>query len=391
MEAEGEDLQEMVMERDGKFEVLSAVDLQAEQQGAQKLDQSHITIQEEPNTREAHINQDSTVCTDVNIPDETEGLASSNAAESHSKTCKTVTKVSEYDSSRESKENKSTLENFTIQQPYPQPKVVAEPHDAATDIGGCRLADEVVENSSEQEECIKPSRQHPLAKATCDSKQANNFSKQPPTNIATSDSKKASNLSEQPPITTASATNGKVNSVRRVKVVSPPYPVLKVELKPTRQIRMQSAPGARSAAMSTHQQRATEEEIEVKKRLSEAAFNAWVMRKNKDLFERRKSARAKLKSAGDDETKRKEMCDLAYQNWLEAKKKEQQHQRMLSRPLTGVPKRDEDQCCQAFESWLEKKQAQHLEEIKREQLRVREMEETAEKADTSVVDKAYKE
>ena len=154
------------------------------------------------------------------------------------------------------------------------------------------------------------------------------------------------------------------------------------ELKPMKQIRMQSAPGSR-LMQSVHRQHETKE---MKRKLTEAAFGAWVSRKNS---ERRKSARARLKSetTEEDKQKKKEMCETVYQNWLEVKKKEQ---RVLSRPSTSVPKKDEEMCRQTFENWKKRKQTQHLDEIKKDQIKARDLAEAAEKADTSVIEKSYK-
>jgi hypothetical protein len=158
------------------------------------------------------------------------------------------------------------------------------------------------------------------------------------------------------------------------------------DLLPKQQIRLQSAPGSTKLAQ---QKREAEEERERKKKMSEAAFNAWVARKEK---ERRKIEREKLKSAtvGVSEKEKREMCDRAYRNWVEAKKRELKSQR-LSRPTTSVPKKDEEQCRQAFESWLERKRTLHMEETKRERVKTQEMEESAKSADTSVIDRVYKE
>ena len=163
------------------------------------------------------------------------------------------------------------------------------------------------------------------------------------------------------------------------------------DLKPKQQIRMQSAPGLSRAAKLAQQKREAEEEQERRKKMSEAAFTAWAARKDE---ERKKLDRAKLKSAesaGASEKERRVMCERVYQNWVEAKNRELKSQRMLSRPTTSVPKKDEEQCRRAFESWLERKRAVQLEETKREKMKTQEIEESAKKADTSVIDKVYRE
>ena len=168
---------------------------------------------------------------------------------------------------------------------------------------------------------------------------------------------------------------------------TPPMVVHKSELK--QQIRMQSAPGVRTGK-SARLKRESEEERERRRKMSEAAFAAWVARKED---ERRTHERDKSKSGptAEGEREKRGMCERVYKNWVESKNQQLKSQRMFSRPSTSVPKKDEEQCRKVFESWLDRKRTQHLEDAKRERLQTQEIAESAGKADPSITDTVYKE
>ena len=149
--------------------------------------------------------------------------------------------------------------------------------------------------------------------------------------------------------------------------------------------RTQSAPGPRVNTLAKKTADALEQ-----KRLNEAAFSAWLTRKNEELAERRRLERAKQRDIEEQRQKKKQLSELAYQNWLEVKNKEY-HSKLNSRPLTSVPKKDEEKCRLAFENWIMSKRTQHLKEMQIEQQRSQEMEEAARRADPSVIEKAYSE
>jgi hypothetical protein len=358
---EGDSLQEVVMERDGKFEVLSAVDLQAEHD--QQLQQPQVDATADVPvgatvTNQAYVETKTTLLQKEETGDK--GLVLPTAEPCSLQELEIRTKNLQLNDSEPSVGNKlgeHALKDVTYTE-QSQP-THSETNDTVT-VRACgppaRTKVEV-ELSDVRSECCKP----PL------------------------------------PTEGSSVDRGSID----VSLV-PPHPALekslphnKEEVKLQQQIRTQSAPGSRSTRSSRRWKEEEEaEEEERRKRVSEAAFNAWITRKNEEVMERRKQERAKLSSKVEDEQKKKEMCDLVYKNWLEAKNKQYQTQRAretLSRPSTSVPRRDEEYCRQAFENWMKKKRTQYLEEMKKQCMRSQEMEEAAERADPSVIDKAYKE
>ena len=315
MEEEG--LQEMVMERDGKFQVLlSAVDLQAEQEACREEPTATTTIITAPPDEPKH-------------DPGTTGLQENSTTLLGDQTGSPTTSKTE--DARQLTASGSTS-SIVVEQDLGSTSDEARDTDAS-------------QNNKEQDD--------------------------------TTAQRSQSTASTMPTQT--------ISAVRAQPLEEEP------DLKPKQQIRMQSAPGLSRAAKLAQQKREAEEEQERRKKMSEAAFTAWAARKDE---ERKKLDRAKLKSAesaGASEKERRVMCERVYQNWVEAKNRELKSQRMLSRPTTSVPKKDEEQCRRAFESWLERKRAVQLEETKREKMKTQEMEESAKKADTSVIDKVYKE
>ena len=362
---EGDSVQDVVMERDGRFEVLSAVDLQAEQESQQP--------------------QQLLVDPTVEAP---AGAAVTN---------ENVDKTSPTNEDSESGETKSTVlekegDGLSFPTTSTEPcspqnlELKTEPQvdDTQPSVGDELGEHALTEVSIEQSQ---PTQSGMVLGVSG-------------TATAREEGLATSGVSETcKQLTTGSdlEDRGSIDTS-----LEPLHPVLekslpqhKGEVKVQQQIRTQSAPGSRST--KGFRQRKEEEEAEEqenRKRMSEAAFSAWILRKNEEVMARRKQERAKLSSKVEDEQQKKEMCDLAYKNWLEAKNKQYQSQRAreaLSRPSTSVPKRDEEYCRQAFENWMTKKRTQYLEEIKKQRMKSREMQEAAERADPSVIDKAYKE
>ena len=62
-----------------------------------------------------------------------------------------------------------------------------------------------------------------------------------------------------------------------------------------------------------------------------------------------------------------------------------------SQSATSVLKNDKERCRQAFQSWMKRKHMQYVEEVRLRQRRRQEMEEVAQQADPSVVERAYME
>ena len=337
MEGAGaESLQEMVMERDGKFEVLSSVDLQAQQLG-QEPEPSHTA--HEASAEEAADSRANTSNTQHASVEE-RNTAGGEEEE------KQVVHSQPSDGSKK----RETVPHNDVRSEQSQP-IQVQNNDATTEDRGLSEANAV--NSSDNEV-------------------------------------RFSEPASQPVSASADTTVGRTTAATLVPTRSFLVVTQNGEMKQVQRTRTQSAPGPRSMR-AARQQREGEEERERRQQLSEAAFKAWIQRKNDILVEKRRCEREKSKSTEEDEQRKREMCEMAYQNWLVAKNMEWQKQRALLRPSTSVPKKDEATCRQAFESWMKKKQAQHLEEVKMKEMRTREIKESAEKADPSVIDRAYKE
>ena len=319
---DGGDLQEVVMERDGKFEVVSAVDLHAEQEVREEEQQPYKQQQQQDTVKLA-----TRPAQGADSGEETGEHQEGNVAGIHTTT-----------------EGDQTSATPTTD----SPPVVQQ--DRVTDS----VRDTEASQKNKEEESSKSTSYPKLEPSTC------------PVGSSVQDARKAD---DTPPV---------VGDL-----------VHKSELKQKQQIRMQSAPGVRTGK-SARLKRESEEERERRRKMSEAAFAAWVVRKDD---ERRKNERDKSKSdpTAEGEREKRGMCERVYQTWVESKNQQLKSQRMLSRPSTSVPKKDEEQCRKAFESWLDRKRTQHLEDAKRERLQTQEMEESAGKADPSITDTVYKE
>ena len=84
--------------------------------------------------------------------------------------------------------------------------------------------------------------------------------------------------------------------------------------KRSRRSRTQSAPGGRASSSK-------EEEKEERARRNEAAFSAWLTQKNREILERQKRERSKQKDLEEEQQRKRKICDAAFQNWLEVKNK----------------------------------------------------------------------
>lgn len=149
--------------------------------------------------------------------------------------------------------------------------------------------------------------------------------------------------------------------------------------------RTKSAPGLRVTVES-------DEENERKKR-SEAAFKAWLARKNEEIEERRKMEKARHKLTEEELRQKRQQNEVAFQAWLASKNRELQEQRLRekeSRPTTSISKSDEAASSAAFSHWLNRKKAQHQRIVELEQKRHREEADAARKVDPTVVGQAYK-
>lgn len=146
--------------------------------------------------------------------------------------------------------------------------------------------------------------------------------------------------------------------------------------------RTKSAPGLRGMWLD-------EEETERRKR-NEAAFKAWLTKKNEAIEERRKLETSKQKLAEEELRQKRERNETAFQAWLASKTREQKLGGKESRPKTSISKCDEAASSAAFEHWLDHKRIQQRKELGETQRRQREEEEAARKADPTIVEQAYK-
>ena len=343
---EEEDLQEMVMERDGKFEVLSAVDLQAAEEELARHDDQSRPQPTAPQARTLTAPSEE-LEPDLGTTDRHENTITLSGDQRES------LPASKKDDTQETEEGLSSTSSL-----------VAEP-----DLGSGR-------------EAGKGRDTEPLPEQENKKEQDNSSVQRAQSPDVTGSASTQTELESLSVVRAAEPT--KERSLSVVRAAEPTKE--RSYLQPKQHIRMQSAPSASRTAKLAQQKRETEVERERKKKMSEAAFTAWVARKNEErrIIERAKSQSAKV---GVSEKEKKAVCDRAYQNWVEAKKKSLR----MTRPTTSVPKKDEEQCRRAFESWLESKRGLQLEESKRERIKTQEMEESATKADTSVIDRVYKE
>ena len=149
--------------------------------------------------------------------------------------------------------------------------------------------------------------------------------------------------------------------------------------------RTKSAPGLRATIES-------DEENERKKR-SEAAFKAWLARKNEEFEERRKMERLRHQLTEEELRQKRQQNEAAFQAWLASKNRELQEQRLRekeSRPTTGVSEYDKATSSAAFSHWLNRKKAQHQRVVELDQRRHREEADAARKVDPTIVGHAYK-
>ena len=146
--------------------------------------------------------------------------------------------------------------------------------------------------------------------------------------------------------------------------------------------RTKSAPGLRGTWLG-------EEETERRAR-NEAAFKAWLAKKNEAIEERRKLEISKQKLTEEELRQKRERNETAFQAWLASKTREQKLGGKESRPRTSISKCDEAASSAAFEYWLNRKRMQHRRELGETQRRQREEEEAASKADSTIVEQAYK-
>ncbi len=152
--------------------------------------------------------------------------------------------------------------------------------------------------------------------------------------------------------------------------------------------RTKSAPDSRS----TQSQYWDEDEVD-KRLMCENAFKAWLAKKDAQISEERKLQRANTSVLTREEKLQKiEMCENAYKAWLENKNRQvherRYHQRAKS-ASTGTSN-EPQQSTAAFRYWLEQKQIQRQKEKTVEIRRVKEEAVLAQKVEPSIANQAYR-
>ena len=361
---EEECLQAVVIEREGKFELLTASDMQAEEEEEVEVD----SREQEKSQSNATAEQATGDPAELAEAAQTPGQGLQYTAELQDR--QSVARESQEEADRE---GLSVVQHSDTPHPpaVPQNEENRQTEEVPTSYGVVG-EHEITSNSTRQAQPSHPNP-HPAEaeKEGGEMAQSKSEAAHESTNqVRILEPKKEVQATADPPASTAKDLTG-----------------VELEQNPAR---TQSAPGSRSSRLAAQRE---EEEREKQKRLNDAAFVAWVSRKNEEVSERRKQERAKLSGVAEEQRRKTEMCELAYQNWLDIKNKQLQRQRARetsTRPSTSVPKKDEEKCRQAFESWKKKKCAQQMEEVRMELLKSREMEEAVEKTDPDVIDKAYK-
>lgn len=155
--------------------------------------------------------------------------------------------------------------------------------------------------------------------------------------------------------------------------------------------RTKSAPESRS----TLSQFWEDDEMERKQRC-ESAFRAWLVKKDAQIAEERKLQRANTRVLTREDVLQKiEQSETAYKAWLENKNRQVQerrhHQRTIKSASTGNSKESQaQQSAAAFRSWLEQKQVQRQQEKEVHVRRVKEEAELARTVDPSLANHAYR-
>lgn len=153
--------------------------------------------------------------------------------------------------------------------------------------------------------------------------------------------------------------------------------------------RTTSAPELRMTA----RRRRIEAEIERRKR-NEAAYNAWLTKKNAQIAEQCKLERVNNRPVTREELQRKrEQCKNAYTSWLGNKKKEATQMRIYERAIKSATvgaNVQEQSSTVAFQKWLEQKQLQRRKEHEIANRKIKEEEEIAVNIHPDIANQAYR-
>lgn len=131
-----------------------------------------------------------------------------------------------------------------------------------------------------------------------------------------------------------------------------------------------------------------------KKQRNELAFKAWLEKKDTQVAEQRKVERVNAKvSTKEEQQQRMQQCRLAYKAWLENKTKEIRERRLQEHAAKsasqGTPNDSKVQSTLSFQQWMEQKDHQRQKEQELEIRRIKETEEIAVKVDPSLAERAY--
>ena len=154
--------------------------------------------------------------------------------------------------------------------------------------------------------------------------------------------------------------------------------------------RTKSAP-----SRSTLSQYWEEAEVDRKERC-ESAYRAWLAKKDAQIAEERRLQRANTKLLTREEKLQKiEQCEAAYKAWLENKNRQVHERRNQQRAVKSASVGTSKECqahqnAAAFRKWLEQKQQQRQKEREIETRRAKEETELAQKVDSSLSNQAYR-
>ena len=130
-----------------------------------------------------------------------------------------------------------------------------------------------------------------------------------------------------------------------------------------------------------------------KKQRNELAFKAWLEKKDAQVAERRRLERVNAKvSTKEEQQQRMQQCRLAYKAWLENKTKEIRERRLQERAAKsaqGTSNYPKVQSTLSFQQWMEQKDHQRQKDQELEIRRNKEAEEIAVKVDPSLAERAY--
>lgn len=148
--------------------------------------------------------------------------------------------------------------------------------------------------------------------------------------------------------------------------------------------RIISAPATR---MTGRQSREVDEE---KLRMNEQAFQSWLSKKNKELFEQLRQERLKTRKSEEEISRKKEENEQAFKHWL-AMKQNQLVRKPADKSLPVINEEEERKRKEeSFESWVSQKREQKRLQEDSCRRRIVEVEQTARKIDPEIAQAAYK-